>query len=204
MVPTGGVALYPAVVRDDRGYRRTVATAAHEWVHHYLAFHPLGWAYAASADARTINETVADIAGGELRDAAVERFGDPFPPPAAAPAAAPPPVDRAGVLRALRLEVDALLAAGRVADAERRMEETRRFLQDRGVSVRRINQAYFAWYGTYAARADATDPLGPQLRELRERAGSLRRFLELVRGVTDRAGVGALLDGLRAGGAPPP
>ena len=201
VVPTGGVASWPAIVADGRSYRGTVATAAHEWVHHYLVFHPLGRAYAVSADARTINETVADIVGDELRDTVVERFGDPSPPSAAAPApsAAAPPADRAAVLRALRLEVDALLAEGRIADAERRMEETRRFLEERGVYVRRINQAYFAWYGTYAARPDATDPLGPRLRELRERAGSLRRFLELVRGVTDRAGVEALLDRLRAG-----
>ena len=67
-------------------------------------------------------------------------------------------------------------------------------LADHGISIRRINQAYFAWYGTYAARADAVDPLGDQLRELRERAGSLARFLELVRGVTTRAEVEALLE----------
>ncbi|MYB40949.1 MAG: hypothetical protein F4X76_01920 [Chloroflexi bacterium] len=195
VAPTGGIAFYPAIV-DARSYRGAVSTAAHEWVHHYLIFYPLGRAYFADADARTINETVASLVGWELRDAALERFGDPTA--SARPAAAPPAaraegIDRNAVLRELRLEVDALLAEGRVAEAERRMEEVRLMLADHGFAIRRINQAYFAWYGTYAARADAVDPLGGQLRELRERAGSLARFLELVRGITTRAEVEALL-----------
>ena len=195
VAPTGGVAFYPAIVSDANSYRGAVGTAAHEWVHHYLTFYPLGRAYFTDDDAQTINETVASLVGNELRDAVIERFGDPTPPLAPAPAAAPAPdIDRSTVLRELRLEVDALLEEGKVEEAERRMEEVRLLLADHGVSIRRINQAYFAWYGTYAARADAVDPLGNQLRELRERAGSLARFLELVRSVTTRAEVEALLE----------
>ena len=191
VAPTGGVAFYPAIVSDVGSYRGVAGAAAHEWVHHYLTFYPLGRAYFTDDDAQTINETVATLVGHELRDAVIERFGDPTPPRAPAPA---PDIDRAAVLRELRLEVDALLEEGRVGQAERRMEEVRLMLADHGVSIRRINQAYFAWYGTYAARADAVDPLGEQLRELRERAGSLARFLELVRGITTRAEVEALLE----------
>ncbi len=196
VAPTGGVAFYPAIVSDQGSYYGAVSTAAHEWVHHYLAFYPLGLAYFRDADAQTINETVASLAGWELRDAVIARFGDPAPRKAGEAA---PAVDRSAVLRDLRLEVDALLADGRVEEAERRMEEVRLMLAGHGISIRRINQAYFAWYGTYAARADAVDPLGGQLRELRERAGSLARFLELVRGVTTRAEVEALLASVPAG-----
>lgn len=205
-VPTGGVATYPAIVRDTAGYRAFVGTAAHEWVHHYLAFYPLGRALflGGGPDALTINETVANVAGDELRDAAIARFGDPSPPPAAAGAPdasnAAPAVDRAAVLRALRLEVDALLADGEIAEAERRMEETRLELAERGVRIRRLNQAWFAFYGSYADRPDATDPLGPAILEIRERAGSLARFLELMRGAADRAAVERLLASLRDGG----
>jgi hypothetical protein len=74
------------------------------------------------------------------------------------------------------------------------MELVRAELEAGGVFIRRINQAYFAWYGTYAARPDSVDPIGPQLRELRERAGSLARFLELVRGATTRDDVARLLE----------
>lgn len=73
------------------------------------------------------------------------------------------------------------------------MEAVRLELVERGARIRRLNQAYFAWYGAYAARADSVDPLGGQLRELRARAGSLARFAALVRGVTTREQVAALL-----------
>ena len=92
-----------------------------------------------------------------------------------------------------------MLAAGQVEAAEARMEAVRQQLWDGGYRIRRINQAYFAWYGSYAARPDATDPLGAQLREVRERSGSLATFLEAIRAVTSRREVVALLDRLRAG-----
>ena len=197
IVSTGGIAAYPAIVSNARSYRTTVATGAHEWVHHYLAFYPLGRAFFRNADARTINETVADVVGDELHDLVIARYGDVAP--VAAPPGAPAQIDRDAVLRALRLEVDELLAAGAIGEAERRMEEVRLQLEESGVFIRRLNQAHFAWFGTYAARADAVDPLGPQIIEIRERAGSLEGFLELVRGVASRAGIEELLAELQAG-----
>ena len=193
-IPTGGVATYPAIVRASASYGSLVETAAHEWVHHYLAFYPLGRAIYADPDGLTINETVASIAGDELGAAVLARHGDPSPP---RPPASTPTIDRNEVLRDLHSEVDELLADGRIDEAERRMEEVRQLLEDHGVYIRRINQAFFAFYGTYATRGDAIHPLGGQLTEIRERAGSLAHFLELVRGVTSAADVEALLARLR-------
>jgi len=206
VVGTGGVATYPAIVATGRSYRRTVETSAHEWVHHYLSFYPLGRNYFDSSDLQTINETVADVVGDEVAAIILERWGDPTiaPPtataePTATPEATPEPaatsapvLDRNEVLRELRLEVDTLLADGRIDDAEARMEQVRLELCDTGFCQRRINQAYFAWYGTYAARPDATDPLGPQIIALREQSGSLAAFLKRVRGAGSRADVEAL------------
>ena len=62
----GGVAAYPAIVRDSRGYESSVNTIAHEWVHHYLYFYPLGRAFFRGNEVRTINETVADIDAAEI------------------------------------------------------------------------------------------------------------------------------------------
>lgn len=185
---TGGVALYPAVVSSRRSYAGTVATSAHEWVHHYLSFYPLGLSYFRSQDLRTMNETVADIAADEVAARVLERFGDPTV------GAEDALVDSAGearerralrdeTLRKLHLAVDDLLSGGRIAEAERLMEQTRDELAAAGIVVRRINQAYFAWFGTYAARADAIHPLGEELRALRARIGSLALFLSEVREV---------------------
>ncbi len=205
---TGGVALYPAVVSASRSYAGTVGTAAHEWTHHYLAFYPLGASYFRSQELRTLNETVADVVGDEVAARVIARFGDPTGAGASATADeaaspggdAPDPRDEvaARALRALRLEVDELLAAGRLAEAERRMEQVRAELAEEGIRIRRINQAYFAWFGSYAARADSVDPLGDELRELRRRLGSLDAFLDELRGVTSRAQVRELSE--RAGG----
>ena len=190
VVPSGGVATYPAIISDRTSYAGMLRTSAHEWTHHYLAFYPLGFNYYDSGDLKAINETVADIVGDEVASIVLDRWGDPTavevpvsPPPTQPPQ---PSVDRAAVLRDLRLEVDALLADGRIDDAERRMDEVRQQLQDAGYYIRKINQAYFAWYGTYAARPDATDPLGGYLREIRQRTGSLPAFLDEIHGWTSR------------------
>ena len=199
VVPSGGVAAYPAIVSSSETYADTLTTAAHEWTHHYLEFYPLGLSYFSSRDAVTINETVADIVGGEIAADILAKTGDPTRVDAKpAPSAPAPRLDVNAVLRDLRREVDAMLAAGQIDAAETRMEVVRQQLADGGYRIRRINQAYFAWYGGYAARPDATDPLGMQLREVLDRAGSLAAFLEAVRGTTSRADVVALLERLRA------
>lgn len=208
VVGTGGVATYPAVVADGRSYRRTLETSAHEWVHHYLAFYTLGRNYFDSSDLQTINETVADVVGDEVAGIILERWGDPTvdpatpaPEPTATPEPTPSPrptpttprPDRNEVLRELRLEVDELLADGKIEEAEARMEAVRLELCDAGFCLRRLNQAHFAWFGTYAARADATDPLGPQIFALREQSESLAAFLEAVRGAGSREEVESLV-----------
>ena len=208
VVGSGGVATYPAIVVDRSSYSSTVETAAHEWTHHYLQFYPLGLNYFRSRDTTTINETVADIVGEELAADILARWGDPTVAarrslratvtPTSTPT--PPALDANAVLRDLRREVDALLAGNSIEQAEARMEAVRLQLWDAGYRIRRLNQAYFAWYGSYAARPDATDPLGAQLREVRARTGSLIAFLEVVRGTTSRAEVVAALERLRGSG----
>jgi hypothetical protein len=188
------VATYPAIVGGDR-YRDIVSAAAHEWVHHYMVLYPLGRAYFDNNDARTINETVADVVGDEIAQRVIARHG--VPPPSQSPVADPSgslSVDPIKLLRELRIEVDGLLAAGRIEEAEQRMEAVRNELANANAFIRprRLNQAYFAWYGTYAARPDSVDPLGSQVRTVRERAGSLARFIEQVRDVRSRADVARL------------
>ncbi len=195
VAPLGGISTYPAIVTDDTTYVATVQVAAHEWVHHYLAFTELGWRTLVSREALTINETVADIAGSEIAAQVLSMPG--------AREIAPPRIETAeaalaraatdATLRDLRREVDGLLAAGEVERAEARMEEVRQDLATRGTRIRKLNQAFFAWYGTYAARPDSIDPLGGQIRELRRASGSLPRFLEVVGGASSRAEVAARL-----------
>ena len=80
-----------------------------------------------------------------------------------------------------RVRADELLAAGKVEEAEAYMEERRQFFWDHGYQIRRLNQAYFAFYGAYndspGGGAGGRDPVGPAVRELRAHSDSLADFL---------------------------
>ena len=115
---TGGVATYPSIIPPMEDYTDTLKLAAHEWLHQYLFFQPLGAHYYDSDTLRTINETVADIAGEEMGELVAQRY--PLPPPAGQPPEEQPPSAPPGddtffvsVMRQLRLDVDRLLGEGR-------------------------------------------------------------------------------------------
>jgi hypothetical protein len=202
--PTGGIGAYPTIVDYPADYRRALAIVAHEWMHNYLFFTPLGFNYYASNDLRTINETVADLVGHELAEAVIARW----PLDAPASASTPPAVARdelrfdiGAALRALRVEVDALLEQGRIAEAEALMEQRRQEFATQGYYFRKLNQAYFAFTNLYAGRAgdpSATNPIGPKVDELRRRSANLREFVDRVSGVTSVADLDRLLEELAA------
>jgi hypothetical protein len=54
-----------------------------------------------------------------------------------------------------------------------------------GYAIRKLNQAYFAFYGAYNAEpggapASGRDPIGPAVQALRARSKSLGEFVEHV------------------------
>ena len=171
--PLAGVATYPSLVEPDTNYQSLAETVAHEWVHQYLFFHPLGFNYSASVERRTLNETVATLAGQELGFLVV--LEHPLHPPYDHPVAPPrsQSVDVGATLQQLRTDVDALLAFGRIDAAEALMEQRQQELASRGVLYRRINQAFFAFRNVYASQPGSVDPIGPKITELRARAGSV-------------------------------
>jgi len=188
--PTSGIGAYPTIVDYAADYRAAVETAAHEWTHNYLFFRPLGFSYYDSYDLRAMNETVADLVGRELAEAVVAAW--PLPGATSAPRAPTPGVDVGAELRRLRGEVDALLAQGQVEAAEALMEQRRRELAAQGFTIRKLNQAYFAFVNLYAGAAGnpaATNPIGPKVDELRRRTGSLREFVRIAGGLTSVAGL---------------
>lgn len=205
---TGGYGVYPTMVIDRYGLPWTVETVAHEWIHNYLAFHALGWAMLEGGESVTINETVASIAGEELGRALLARYyPDLLPPPAppvqtpdeaAAPLAKPQTFEFGPQMRATRLVVDELLAGGYVEEAEAFMEARRRTFADNGYPLRVLNQAYFAFHGSYATGAAASDPTGPKLQRLRELSPSLQAFMQTVAPITSVAELDAALAALES------
>jgi hypothetical protein len=77
------------------------------------------------------------------------------------------------------------------------MRERRDELQRHGYQIRKLNQAYFALYGSYGDgfAASPANPISGLLRRIRERSGSLGNFVARVRSVTTVAELRAAADG---------
>ena len=56
----------------------------------------------------------------------------------------------------------------------------RQFLAANGRLIRKINQAFFAFHGSYASSPASVSPINEQLKVLRRRSDSLEDFLKLV------------------------
>jgi hypothetical protein len=189
VIRVGAIATYPAIVPPRADYHSTLETIAHEWMHHYLYFTPLGRDYFAGGDLTTLNETVANMAGRELAC-----LMDPCSAVARAGASLTQEFDFAAEMRGLRRDVEALLAETRIDDAERLMEEKRREFVEQGYYMRRINQAYFAFHGSYADSPASIDPIGPKLDELRKQSASFEAFVETAREFESQADLDEALD----------
>ncbi len=197
VVAIGGVGIYPTMGMRSTNLPWIVDTLAHEWSHNYLSLHPLGINYGTTPELRTINETVASIVGAEIGQRVIERY---YPEMLAAerppvdllssvdgmPDPEDTPFDYRAEMRETRLQVDALLADGKIEEAEAYMEARRQVFWENGYAIRKLNQAYFAFYGAYAdspGGAAGEDPVGPAVRALREQSTSLEEFVERIRWV---------------------
>jgi hypothetical protein len=210
IVPIGGIGSYPTMVMQSSNLVWLAEIVAHEWVHNFLTLRPLGINYFTSEELRTINETTATLAGQELGLLILEKYYPEHVPPPPLPAhieAAPSPpeviqeADRFNFqaeMRLTRVETDRLLAEGDVEGAEAYMEARRQVFWENGYPIRKLNQAYFAFYGAYSADPDGgaagEDPVGPAVQALRARYDQLADFLNAISWVTSYDSLLRLLD----------
>ncbi len=193
LVPTGGVGAYPTVIVEQTSLDFALRVVIHEWTHNYLFFFALGQHYADSQELISMNETVACMVEDEMSlelarlhypEIYERRMAEETHQPLTT--AQPVHEDEFSFnanMRKTRIGVDALLASGQVEEAEAYMEQRRQKLVGMGYYVRKLNQAYFAFYGSYAAGTGwvaQTNPIGEQMQTLRERSPSLQAFLETV------------------------
>ncbi len=190
VVPIGGLGTYPAMIMETGSINWLVEVTAHEWAHHWLTFFPVGWHYS-DPQVRIINETIASIFDQEIGSRVIDRYYPEFTPPPAPPAAPPtaeltipePPLFDYGMeLAATRIHAEELLSMGDIEGAEAYMEAQRLLFLENGYGIRKLNQAFFAFYGAYAAVPGATgsDPTGPMLRDIQAHTNSPREFMETV------------------------
>ena len=81
-----------------------------------------------------------------------------------------------------RLKVEALLEEGKILEAESYMEKRRLVFVSKGYKIRKLNQAYFAFHGTYGENPSSVSPIAGQLKLVRSNSSSLGSFVQLVGG----------------------
>ena len=203
VVPIGGVGVYPTMVMETTDLRWTLDTIAHEWTHNYLNLRPLGLNYSSTSELRTMNETTASIAGGEVGTWVIQKYYPEMLPSGSRrnPGVVsfneadssvnavddPVPFDFRAEMHETRVTTDQLLVEGKIEEAETYMEQRRQIFWENGYLLRKLNQAYFAFHGAYAdapGGAAGQDPVGPAVRALREQSDSLADFINTISWMT--------------------
>ncbi|MDW7649709.1 MAG: hypothetical protein SCK29_01040 [Bacillota bacterium] len=203
--PVGGLAVfYPAQIFPRGSIRSLLELSAHEWLHQYLfVASPLGRAFLKGGQLHTINETVVNMLGRELGDKIYLRYyASPEEEPilteeysthlnnlAVRQPSEPQPLAEetfsyTRFMRATYLETARLLGTGQIDIAERYMEEQRQTLLAHGYTIRKLNQAFFAFHGSYADSPTAINNIGPALARLRLQTSSPQEFLVILKPVT--------------------
>jgi len=196
----GGLGAYPTMVIDNAPLPWILSTVAHEWAHNYLTFFPLGFRYGVTSENIIINETVAEVVGNEIGAEVLRRYYPALVPQPTAEAklepgeSETPSFDFATEMRKTRLQVDVLLAEGHIEAAEQYMEQRRQEFVQNGYPLRVLNQAYFAFHGSYGTTAASTSPIGPKLEQLRQSTPDLLTFLQVVRGFATEQDIDTALE----------
>ena len=197
IVDIGGVGIYPTMVMQSSDPTWVINTIAHEWTHNFLTLRPLGLNYDTNNPLRTMNETTAEIVGSEIGNMVIAKYYPELKSASSQPTQAPIRLaDASGTpetfnfnteMHTTRVNVDQMLKEGKIAEAENYMEMRRQFFVSHGYLIRKINQAYFAFYGAYAETpigAAGEDPVGPAVRQLRAQSTSLADFLNRISWMT--------------------
>ncbi|MBA7666212.1 hypothetical protein ES703_74290 [subsurface metagenome] len=194
VVKLGGLSTpYPTLVTNEASLRFTINTATEEWLHQYLVFKPLGFLYlldlagvSRNYEIATMNETLAGMVSKEIGSIVYEKYYLGYGNGVNQNQTTESEFDFNREMREIRKAVDKYLAQGEIEQAEEFMEQKRQYLASMGHYIRKLNQAYFAFHGTYADRPTSISPIGLELKELRSQSASLKDFLNIVAIMTSR------------------
>ena len=171
ILDTGGFAAYPSIIKPSKNFDFLFSTIAHEWLHHYLIFSPLGRSYFKGGDMVSINETLADLFASEILGISDERK---------------PSHNKFRIMmKETRHQVDHLLEKGLLDEAEFYMNKRKEFINSEGYSIRKINQAYFAFHGNYGDSPSSTHNYDKDLKHLLSTYDSFEEFLNEIKNIDE-------------------
>jgi hypothetical protein len=183
----GGMGSYPSMVIRHNYLPYLVDVIVHEWTHNYLfTFQTnMAWSYLGDARLHTVNETTSTLVGQELSRKVILRYypewADKLPPLDATGQPKPAkPSEFHLSMRHIRTTVNHLLADGEIDEAEEFMEIERLKLVKKGYNLRKLNQAYFAFHGSYALSPASVDPIGVNIKKLRVNSPSIKSFVDRI------------------------
>ena len=188
VIGLGGLATYPSSIADMQSLEDILTTVAHEWMHHYLFFHPLGRAIYDNEEMMILNESISTIIGNEIGTKVWAKISNNenciSQPKEQKEQKENTSFNFSDVMKETRQTVETYLQDGQIEEAEIYMDNQRKEFVRNGYSIRKINQAYFSFYGTYADRPESVSPIYKYLLEIRNESSSLREFLDLLEDIS--------------------
>ena len=187
IVNLGGVATYPTHISNYDSLHAVLILVSHEWLHHHLFFRSLGFCCMKDSTMVSVNETIVNIASKEIGDLAFTRLTGETVEKSVYPKASSKTLsvgestfDFRYEMRKTRIHLDGLLRGAGEDQAERYLEGRRKIFMDNGFNIRKLNTAYFAFYGTYGTNPASASPIQGQVRAIRSAADDLSQFLNEV------------------------
>jgi len=183
VVELGGIAVaYPALVSPNMSVRDVIDAAAEEWSHQDLVFRPLGYLYLLDSlgisqnnDVITMNETLAGMMAGEIGKKVYDNYYKTVDGQQTSTVKRSFDFDKE--MRLTRKNVDTLLAQGDIDGAEQYMNERCLVFNENGYSIRKLNQAYFAFHGIYGQDPGAVSPIYDAMQKLMAKYSTLSQFI---------------------------
>jgi len=187
----GGIATYPSSIPNTKNLKEVFIISGHEWMHHYLFFTKLGQNMFNSEEMRILNETLASRVAEELwiyidqyisENYDLDLYSDNY--------------DYINLnhdnlfnfkyeMNKTRVETELLLKNNKIIEAEKFMEKRRQVFVENGYNIRKLNQAYFAFYSSYADSSASNTSIGDELDEFRKYYNSLESFILAIRSVSN-------------------
>ena len=185
IINIGGLATYPSIIAEGKSSRELFLTISHEWLHQYLIFHPLGRSYFSNTEMKEINETLANIFSKKLLKSLCEKdFEIKNEMCSVSPLKDENKFDYREFMKKLRINVDQLLSEGKINNAEKLMNESTLILNNNGIKIRKINQAWFAFNGTYGDSPSSTSNFNDELNNLINSYGTLKDAINDIKNIS--------------------